>query len=221
MCARQLVEQFGGRYSSEMGIDLERGDRAEIYKWFLASILFGARISETIAIRTYHEFERAGLLTPYKIVEAGWDKLVKILDHGGYARYDFKTATKLLDVNHALIEQYNGDLTVLYSCSKDPSDLEQRLKDLGKGIGNVTVGIFLRELRTVWRKSASPPSLPVVDAGRELGILPKNIRDAGRALELLMEAWRREGMKARDFPDFEAALVRYGKTMRRTRHHAG
>jgi hypothetical protein len=201
-----------------MGIDLERGDPAEIYKWFLASILFGARISETLAIRTYHEFERAGLLTPYKIVEAGWNKLVKVLDRGGYARYDFKTATKLLDVNHALIEQYSGDLTDLYNCSKDASDLEQRLKDLGKGIGNVTVGIFLRELRTVWRKSASSPSLPVVDAGCELGILPKNIKDPGRALELLMGAWRKEGMKARDFPDFEAALVRYGKAMRRTRH---
>lgn len=221
MCVRELVERFGGRYSSELGIDLARGDPAEIYKWFLASILFGARISETLAIRTYHEFERAGLLSPHKILEAGWDKLVKILDRGGYTRYDFKTATKLLNVNRALIDQYTGDLTVLYSCSKDASDLEQRLKGLGKGIGEVTVGIFLRELRAVWRRAASLPSPPVIDAARKLGVLPKNIKDPDRALDLLMEAWRKEGMKAKEFPDFEAALVRYGKAMRKMRHRAG
>jgi hypothetical protein len=36
-------------YSEELGIDLGKNDEGELFKWFLASILFGARISETIA----------------------------------------------------------------------------------------------------------------------------------------------------------------------------
>ena len=42
----QLMEKWGGRYSKELGIDLESGRSDEIFKWFLASILFGARISQ-------------------------------------------------------------------------------------------------------------------------------------------------------------------------------
>jgi hypothetical protein len=218
--AKDLVEQFGGCYSSELGIDLASGKSAEVYKWFLAAVLFGARISETIAVRTYREFEKAGILSPQNIIDAGWDKLVKILDRGGYARYDFKTATKLLDVNRMLVQQYKGDLISLYESSRDSSDLEQRVKALGKGIGEVTVNIFLRELRGVWRKAVPFPSQLVIDAAHELGILPRKIKDKSRMLEVIMDAWRAEGMKAREFPHFEAALVRYGIALRRTHDDA-
>jgi hypothetical protein len=40
-------------YSEELGISLWENDDGEIFKWFLASLLFGARISETIAEKTY------------------------------------------------------------------------------------------------------------------------------------------------------------------------
>ncbi len=39
-------------YSEDLEIDLAKGSDAELFKWFLASILFGARISETIAKNT-------------------------------------------------------------------------------------------------------------------------------------------------------------------------
>ena len=39
-----------------------------------------------------------GVLSPSKILETGWDGLVEILDEGGYTRYDFKTATKILEI---------------------------------------------------------------------------------------------------------------------------
>lgn len=221
MPARELVEQFGGCYSKELGIDLASRKSAEIYKWFVAAVLFGARISESIAIRTYREFEKAGMLAPRKMLDAGWDKLVEIIDRGGYARYDFKTATKLLDVNRTLMQQYQGDLTALHQCSRDSSDLEQRLKGLGKGIGDVTVNIFLRELRGIWRKAVPLPSQLTIDAANELGILPKKIKDRNRMLDIFMETWRAEGMTSREFPDFEAALVRYGKALRKTHRGPG
>ena len=45
-------------YSEELGIALGKGTDTELFKWFLASILFGARISETIAENTYKAFAR-------------------------------------------------------------------------------------------------------------------------------------------------------------------
>ena len=93
---KKLISTLGGKFSKELGINLSKGKSTEIFKWFLASKLFGARIGTNIAIKTYREFERCCVLSPEKILDTGWDGLVKILDDGEYARYDFSTATKLL-----------------------------------------------------------------------------------------------------------------------------
>ncbi len=66
-------------------------------------------------------------------------------------RYDFSTATKLLDIAGRLKENY-GSLENLYNQSSDTEDLERRLEEF-KGIGTVTTQIFLRELRGVWQIS--------------------------------------------------------------------
>jgi endonuclease III len=136
-------------YTEDLGIDLT--EPAGRFKWFLASILFGARISEKIAANTYKAFERYGIDSMEQIIAAGWDKLVKVLDESGYVRYDFSTATKLLDISQTLKDKY-GSLENLYSQSSDTKDLVRRLQEF-KGIGAVTAQIFLRELRGVWQIS--------------------------------------------------------------------
>ena len=133
-------------YSADLGIDLASGKEEEIFKWFLACLLFGKPIQQEVAKRTYFEFEKADLLTPEKILAAGWDKLVEILDQGHYVRYDFSTATKLLDVCKTLKEKY-GSLNKLLDQSKNKKDLARRLQKF-KGIGPTTVRIFLRDLTT-------------------------------------------------------------------------
>lgn len=140
-----LMGQFP-LYSVDLGIDPQKPEGR--FRWFLASILFGARISERIAARTYMALDRAGLDSPEKILSAGWDTLVRILDEGGYVRYDFSTATKLLRVMGDLQERY-GSLEGLRQQSADTRDLERRLQEF-KGIGPVTTQIFLRELRGAW-----------------------------------------------------------------------
>lgn len=210
-----LVEQIGGTYARQLDIDLSGGEPAEIHKWFVAAVLFGARISERIAAKTYREFERAGMLSPHRITDAGWDKLVAILDRGGYARYDFKTATKLLEVSHTLARQYQGDLNVLHDSAVDASDLEQRLKNLGKGIGAITVNIFLRELRGIWSKAKPLPSERATQAAKALGFVPENMNDPARILQALTDAWRADGARPEDFAEFEAALVRYEAMLHR------
>ena len=141
-----LLENFPS-YSEELGIDLK--EPSGRFKWFLAAILFGARISEKIAANTYKQFEQNDLDSPEKIVSAGWDELVRVLDEGGYVRYDFSTATKLLEIMKLLKENY-GTLENLYEEASDTKDLERRLQEF-KGIGAVTTQIFLRELRGVWQ----------------------------------------------------------------------
>ncbi len=208
----------GGRYASALGIDLAAAKADERFKWFLAALLYGARISEALATRTWKAFSARGVLTPEGIVATGWDGLVAILDAGGYVRYDYKTATKLLEVCHSLLRDYGGSLDVLHDAAADARDLEHRIKALGKGIGDTTAGIFLRELRGIWDK-AEPALSPLVRAAAtRLGYLEPGMAPE-RALVKLKEIWEKEGQATADFADFEAALVREGLRMRRLGSH--
>jgi hypothetical protein len=210
-----LMGQHPGRFSAELGIDLASGRDHEDFRWFLASVLFGARISETIVKKTFREFASRNVVSPKAILDTGWDGLVEILDKGGYVRYDFKTATKLLDLCRTLTENYHADLEKLHSAAADPDDLERRLKSLAKGIGDVTVNIFLREMRGIWEKADPLPSDLAVMAAKDYGIIPGAVKDGRKALELLLKAWKEAGDRKKDFPDFEAALVRAGIEIRR------
>jgi len=98
-----LIRELGQRYSDLLGINLMRKNDEEIFKWFLASVLFGAPITETSVINTYRCFESHDVLSPKKILETGWQGLVDILDEGGYTRYDFKTSDKLLEAMKNLL----------------------------------------------------------------------------------------------------------------------
>ena len=210
-----LVENFGTRYSELLDINLTKGKDEEIFKWFFASILFGAPITETSAIKTYKCFQKYDVLTPQRILQTGWDGLVKILDEGSYTRYDFKTADKLLEVMKNLIQKYNGSLTLLYNKASDMQDLENRLKDLGKGIGNVTVNIFLRELRDIWDKVEPEPTNLVLLAAKNLGIIKKEAGE--KALKQLMDFWLKNEVEGKSFINFETALLRLGKDFCRKR----
>lgn len=157
-------------YSEELGIRLlEKSDR-EIFKWFLASLLFGGRISETIAARTYRAFARHRLLTPRRILDAGWDFLVNpVMREGGYVRYDESKSRQILRDCEMLLARYNGSLKRIHREARDGADLEARI-DSFYGVGPVTTNIFLRELRPIWPK-ADPEPLPVVrEQARRAGI---------------------------------------------------
>jgi endonuclease III len=208
-----LVKKHGRRYSELLGINLEHGDDKEIFKWFLAAVLFGAPITEKSVIKTYKCFEKHGVLTPDKILKAGWDDLVEILDEGSYTRYDYKTADKLLEVMKNLTTKYDGSLSLLHEKAVDSLDLEKRLKELGRGIGDVTVSIFLRELRGIWRKADPKPTPLVVLAAKNMGIIKTETPE--KALEDLKEFWKGNEVNDKSFVNFETALLRLGKDLRR------
>lgn len=179
-----------------LGIELMPKRKGEIVKWFLASILYSKPIRENSATRTYQVFAKNRVTTSHRIVKTGWDRLVRMLDEGGYTRYDFSTADKLLEVFNNLERGYRGDLTRLYKQSKDEEELEYRLKSLGKGIGDTTIAIFLRDMRHIWPK-ANPKPTPLV----ALALKQLHIEDlAGYARKHSIDAVR-----------LETALVRYSK----------
>jgi endonuclease III len=153
-------------YSEELGLDLKKPE--DRFKWFLASVLFAKRISAQIAKKTYGLFELDKLTSPDALLRAGLDRLVEVLDSGGYARYDFSTATNLLDIAKTLKEKY-GSLEKLNEESSNPKDLEKRLREF-KGVGSVGVNIFLRELRGIWENAKPPPSPMAVSTAKRVGL---------------------------------------------------
>jgi hypothetical protein len=211
----EVLQQYSGRFAVELGIDLRSGPAAR-QRWFLAAILYGGRISGQLARRTYQIFAARGIYTPGAILAQGWDDLVVLLDQGGYARYDFKTATKLFKVMGTLEEQYQGSLERVHDLSRSYADLENRLEGLGAGIGPVTVNIFLRELRGIWDRATPPLSPMAQQAGEHLGMFPPGLTPEA-ALESLALAWQAQPEPGYDLADLEAALVRLGLSLRRHR----
>lgn len=192
--ARHLVRTLGGRFSLELGIELDR-DPTEVERWGLAATLYGNRISTRIATRTYRVLEDAGVHTIEDAGRRSWDELVALLDAGGYVRYDERTASRLLALARAVADGHGGHLARLGKLTK-PAELERALLEL-PGWGPVTVHAFLRELRGVW------PGAAVV--------LDERAADAARHLELPSDV---EALSAfavdthLDVRDLEAALVR-------------
>lgn len=89
MKLKEFVKKYGESFSKQLGIDLKSGKGEEIFKWFLASILYAKPIRESSATKTYFCFMKHGITSAKKVLDAGWEKLVEILDEGGYTRYDF------------------------------------------------------------------------------------------------------------------------------------
>jgi len=201
-----LLETFPQTYSEELGINLKSKDSKEIFKWFLASILFAHRIPESIAKKTFKEFEKEGLITPKKILDAGWDKLVEVLDRGKYVRYDFSTASNLLAIMKQLETEY-GNLENLYKKAKDQKDLEYRLQEFQR-VGPVTVNIFLRELREIWKVDPLPSKFTIIAANKLKLIKTKNPE---KALIESKKIWKNNKIKNKNFSNFETALLRLGK----------
>ncbi len=207
-----LIEKFGGSYSRLLGLEPLSGER-QLFQWFLASILFGAPISEKAAMKTFRLFQAEGLDAPKKILKAGWDRLVELLDAGGYTRYDFKTADKLLEMAGNLEKLYGGSLLKLHEEAENAVDLENRLMKLAKGIGPTTVSIFLREAWEALPKAEPLPSAYEILAASNLNIFTLKSRDRAalkKALARLVEVWEKAG-KPRTLADFRAALLRLGR----------
>ncbi|MGC8809572.1 MAG: hypothetical protein ACP5Q3_04905, partial [bacterium] len=115
----KILKKFGGTFAKELNIDLSSLRDAELFKWFLAAILYGAPLPGKIASKTFQIFAQRKIDSPAKLLNIGWAGLVSLLDEGGYVRYDFKTATKLLEMARNLQENYGSKLQKIHEAAKD------------------------------------------------------------------------------------------------------
>jgi hypothetical protein len=198
--ARRLVERLGGRFSVEAGIDVDAGEH-EVERWFLAATLFGTRISSAVAIRTYRVLDAAGVSTIGDAGRRSWDELVALLDAGGYTRYDFRTASRLLELSAAVSRQHPDGIARFGAQARDLDALVADLDAL-PGWGPTTIGAFLRELRGVWPVVTTPLDPRAEGAARHLG-LASGSRPLTVATLAVLAA--RADLDPRDL---EAALVR-------------
>ncbi|MBS7458084.1 DNA methylase [Coralloluteibacterium stylophorae] len=135
--------------AADLGIHVRKGDEASLFRWFVASFLFGKRIGQKIAAETWHVLvEKHGRDTPQKLCNCSHAELVRILGEGGYVRYDESTANRLSELCRLLIDEYGGSIHGLYEASDGRADFERRLRRF-KGVGPVTVRIFMREAKPV------------------------------------------------------------------------
>ena len=135
--------------AQKLGIDISQGE-GELFKWFIASFLFGKRIQQDIAADAYRVIvEKHRRDTPRKLCNCSWQELVDMLGEGHYVRYDESTAERLLKLCEKLNREYGGKLGNIREQSKDRAELEKRLAEF-EGIGPKTVEIFMREAETVW-----------------------------------------------------------------------
>ncbi len=208
--ARAAVGVLGGRFSAELGIDVDAGD-AEVERWFLAATLFGTRISCAVAERAFAVLNDAGLLRIGQARHVPAEDLVELLDTGGYARYDFRTASRLQALSEIIDERYDGQAAEIGRRHHAYPALRTALIVL-PGWGPVTVQLFLRELRGVW-PGARPPLDPRAAFGaRHLGFLSTD-----QATAALPQIARLAAAAGLDIRDLESSLVRLALAHRRSR----
>jgi len=177
---RDKLSQLPG-YSQELGLDLTNGDHR--FGWFVAAVLLTGGVSSQIATDTYRKLRSEGLVTPDAIVEAGWDRLVEVLDAGGYVVYDFATASKILDMASKIKERY-GSLEELYLQAKNERDLVKRLQEF-QGVGPTTVNTFLRELKAIWEKAKPDISPVAMDVASRLGLCDEDLEQPAVEIALV------------------------------------
>lgn len=140
MAAKHIsAEQLG------LADGLARAEEAALFKWLVASFLFGKPIQQQIAEQAYRVIvEKNQRDTPRKLANCSKAELVGMLGQAHYVRYDNSTAERLIELGSTLNEDYGGKVGAIHAQSQNRTDFEQRLQAF-TGIGPMTVQIFMHE----------------------------------------------------------------------------
>jgi endonuclease III len=199
MARKQTVEgllaEHGTTFCEELGIRIADGTPSALFRWLVACLLFSAPIGHEQAMRAARALSKAGYRTSRKMAEATWEERVKVLNSHGYARYDERTSRMLQDAADLIEDEYKGDLRRLREAAgHDPAEERRRLKAV-KGVGDVGVDIFFREVQETWDEL-----YPFAD---KLALKAAARQGLGEDAATLARTVPRE-----DFPRLVAALVR-------------
>jgi len=164
-----LIDRQGVLFSQEAGADLPRDDPADWFLWLLAALLMSARIGADQALRAAAALKAEGLGTVPALLDSDRDRLVRILNANGYARYDNQGAEYIHDAARLVADRYDGDLRHLADDACDREDVRDRLRQV-RGIGDTGAQIFCREAQLAWDVLFPFAEGPCLDAARDLGL---------------------------------------------------
>jgi hypothetical protein len=190
-----LLERHGRTYAAELGIHLAKGTPLVLFRWLCASILLGARIGANQAMQAARALADQGWTTAQKMAGSTWEQRTRTLNWAGYARYDESTSRMLGDTAGMLLERYGGDLRRLRKAAgREPAREHELLKQC-KGLGDVGVSIFCREVQLAWDELYPFADEHALEAAGRLG------------LESDAQALAKRVSK-QEFPRLVAALIR-------------
>ncbi len=145
-----LLEEHGRTYANELGINVEQNTPSPLFRLLCASLLFSARISADTAIAADRALADKGWTTAGKMADSTWRERTDTLNHAGYARYDESTSRYLGETSALILDRWDGDLRNLREEAERNPQGERRLLKECKGIGDVGVDIFFREVQVAW-----------------------------------------------------------------------
>ena len=190
-----LLDRHGQTYAEELGINLTSGTPAALFRLLVASILFSARIGARHGVKAARALAAEGWITAERMAKSSWQQRVRVLNQSGYARFDERTAAMLGDACELLLDRYGGDLRKLRAAAARDPGAERRLLKEVKGMGDVGVDIFFREVQVAWEELFPFADKRALQAAGRLGL-----GTDARALA--------RGRDPRTFARLMAALVR-------------
>ena len=176
--AARVLDRFGTTWASETGFTV-RDAPSPLFRLLCLSMLLSARISNELAVRGARALTVAGWTTARKMVDSTWADRARTLNESGYARFD----------------RWKGDLRKLREEAGREQPAERALLKEFKGIGDVGVDIFFREVQGVWGELS-----PFVDERARKAAQRLGLGSQPRAIASLVAA--------EDLPRLVAGLVR-------------
>ncbi len=130
------MDTLGGRYSTELGIDVDAGD-AQIERWFLAATLLGTRTSAAIAARGFRVLSDARVARIGQARQVTCEDLTTYLGMSGYAHYAGRAGMLLQSLCDVAGERYHGRAAAIgqrfTACSALRASLARGAARLGTG----------------------------------------------------------------------------------------
>lgn len=193
-----LLKLYGRTFAGDLGIRATENQPSPLFQLLISALLFSTRINHNIALKSARILFERGWTTPERMVASTWEQRVQALDEGGYVRYDERTSTMLAETAQMVIDRYQGDLRKLREAAEQDPGQERRLLDQFKGVGNVAVNIFFREVQLAWPELFPFADQRVLATAKTLGLPADSKKLASLA----------GGRK--DFVKLVSALVRVG-----------
>jgi hypothetical protein len=190
-----LLQRHGSTFAEELGIDVRRNTPSPLFRLLCVAMLSSARINWKIAVAAARALAAEGWTTAEAMAGSTWAARARTLNAAGYARYDERTSSMLGELSQVVLDRYRGDLRGLRAeAGRDPAS-ERRLLKMFKGMGDVGVDIFFREVQVAWKEL-----VPFVDRRALAAARRLRLGDSARALARLSDGG--------DFARLVAALVR-------------